>query len=279
MAGEWLGGAIGALGSLGGSALTAGLATDQAHEQRKFLRNMRKTAYQTTMKDMKKAGLNPILAYRSGPTPLGGSASIPNIPDFGSSAAQGARAGVDAVRGGKQGKHTSAMTDGARAAAARGWHDANAAELQVGLLAETMNDQREVWASNARKMTAEARLAEAKLPYAIAHEEVMDEWGSEIASARELAGVLHDWAPILGSVAGGALFGKMLGGKGGKLPKGPKGKVPNVPKGPKQPKGKWGLGKPEAIPKRVPRRGLREDEEALLNDYRGRPSPRRKYER
>lgn len=67
----------------GGASLAGGLyaqyATDerqkdaqafnaqQAANQMQFQKEMRNTAYQAAMKDMRKAGLNPILAYQKGP--------------------------------------------------------------------------------------------------------------------------------------------------------------------------------------------------------------------
>lgn len=55
---------------------------EQAQINRDFQERMRSTAYQATMEDMGKAGLNPILAYQKGPTssPSGATASTTFTP-------------------------------------------------------------------------------------------------------------------------------------------------------------------------------------------------------
>jgi len=53
------------------SIVGGAFAISAAKEQQDFIKKMRATAYQTTMEDMRKAGLNPILAYRQGPTTSG----------------------------------------------------------------------------------------------------------------------------------------------------------------------------------------------------------------
>lgn len=53
-----------------------------AKKQFKRTKYLRSTAYQATMKDMKKAGLNPILAYKQGAT-AAGAAQMAQVPDFG----------------------------------------------------------------------------------------------------------------------------------------------------------------------------------------------------
>lgn len=79
-----------AVGSItGGDILGAGLSflggerandasADQSAAQMAFQERMRATQYQTTMDDMKKAGLNPILAYKTGGagTPAGAAADM-----------------------------------------------------------------------------------------------------------------------------------------------------------------------------------------------------------
>lgn len=54
----------------------------EAQKNRDFQEKMRSTQYQTTMEDMRKAGLNPMLAYQQGGagTPTGATASQGSIP-------------------------------------------------------------------------------------------------------------------------------------------------------------------------------------------------------
>lgn len=68
-----------------------------AKDQRSWEEQMSATAYRRAMKDMKLAGLNPILAYQKGPasTPSGASASIGG-GDLGASVASGMQAGTAA---------------------------------------------------------------------------------------------------------------------------------------------------------------------------------------
>lgn len=88
--GSAIAGAFGAAGSAASSAM----AYYESREARKFAKEMRKTAYQTTVRDMRKAGLNPILAARIGPTPMPG---VPQAPQFGNAALSGMEAAGSAA--------------------------------------------------------------------------------------------------------------------------------------------------------------------------------------
>lgn len=57
-----------------GSAISAGVNSLEASRSRAFQREMRDTQYQAAMKDMRKAGLNPILAAKVGGSQSGGAA-------------------------------------------------------------------------------------------------------------------------------------------------------------------------------------------------------------
>lgn len=71
------------------------LSSKEAKKQRRFQERMAKTKYQYTMEDMRKAGLNPMLAYQqgAGATPPGAMAPV---PDFGAAAPRGVEAGAKA---------------------------------------------------------------------------------------------------------------------------------------------------------------------------------------
>lgn len=84
------GGFLGAAGSIASSAIAA----REAKKQRQWQERMSNTQYQRSMKDMREAGLNPMLAYKQGGagTPSGG---IGKTFDMGTAAMQGAKAGSD----------------------------------------------------------------------------------------------------------------------------------------------------------------------------------------
>lgn len=97
--GDWMSGTIAAAGTIAGSAITSAsnaalqdkankfnaeqaaigrdFASDEASKNRKWQQMMSSTAYQRAMDDLRKAGLNPMLAYMQGgaSTPGGGQAA------------------------------------------------------------------------------------------------------------------------------------------------------------------------------------------------------------
>ena len=99
--GSWIGKAAGALGggllgaasSIGGSFLENELAKGRTKDQYQYQKQLYENRYQWQMEDMRRAGLNPILSYKTGAGSAGGvGLSTPSVPDLGSSARQGARA-------------------------------------------------------------------------------------------------------------------------------------------------------------------------------------------
>lgn len=75
---------------LGGGLIQARMARKEAKRNRQFQERMSSTAYQRSMADMRKAGLNPILAYSQGgaSTPGGAQGQVPNLGEGASTALQ-----------------------------------------------------------------------------------------------------------------------------------------------------------------------------------------------
>lgn len=84
------------LGSVAGSILTGLFNQNSANQQMAFQKDMRSTQYQTATEDMKKAGLNPMLAFSQGGagTPSGASAQM---PDMGDSVSHGVSSAIQAA--------------------------------------------------------------------------------------------------------------------------------------------------------------------------------------
>jgi phenylalanyl-tRNA synthetase alpha subunit len=82
---------VGAAGALIGTSQSNKSSAKAADKQMDFQERLSNTAYQRAMKDMKKAGLNPLLAGKMGgaSTPMG---AMANIRDFGPAVGQGVSA-------------------------------------------------------------------------------------------------------------------------------------------------------------------------------------------
>lgn len=78
---------VGIAGGAANSAVQIKLAKEEAKRARRFAKKGQTTAYQRTVRDLRLAGLNPILATRTGPTRLGGASGGAVLPSISGDAA------------------------------------------------------------------------------------------------------------------------------------------------------------------------------------------------
>jgi hypothetical protein len=91
---------IGMAGSLAGSLFSAKQSQASADKQMAFQASQTGTGYQRAMADMKRAGLNPMLAAKLGAA-ASGSGAMASIPDYGQAIQRGASAAQSAASIGK----------------------------------------------------------------------------------------------------------------------------------------------------------------------------------
>lgn len=168
--GALLGGALGAIGSGVSSAFQA----REAKKDRSFQERMSSTAYQRSMADMRKAGLNPILAYQKGGASTPGGAQA-RIGDLG-------QAGVAGIASAVQLK--------------RAQHEINLLRMQR-LDTEASAQQR---LAQSRKTNIERRLLETELPSATAKQEFdKSKTGETLRKIRRIKDAVNPFSKALGN--------------------------------------------------------------------------------
>jgi len=206
------GAAFGAAAGLAGGITSAFLSAGQAKKQRDWQERMSNTAYQRQVKDLRAAGLNPILATRLGgaSTPGGG---IARMPDLGASITSGISAGSGAQT---QATQRDVNRQGIKESGAReGLY--NAQQMQSAATTGREVAQEAMLQNTARKEAALAKEAEYRLPAAKAQSDFdASEWGERLRILERISGPV---GTAIGTAAGLRFLLKGFGGNK-KLPKG-----------------------------------------------------------
>jgi len=187
--------AAGLLGglSLAGSGMSAGVSAVNTNQAWKRQKKVMKRQIQWRVKDLRKAGLNPVLAAGAG---LGGggapSVATPMTPDFGQALSSGARAGLEAARNKSVVKNTLAQAGAATAQANA--QNAVADRQRVGIETERAQQSQlraaaESQAANAEATRVNAELMRARMPEAKAIGDLWNgTWTGPIMQFRHMLG-------------------------------------------------------------------------------------------
>ena len=120
---------VGAVGDIAGGALGWASAKDLQGDQAAFSEGMYKNRYQLTMKDLRKAGLNPILAGSLvGPAPAAPTSGGVNFGQPGTSAVSAYKRGQESRLIQQKIQESKALTSKMNEEATRAFHEANIAE-------------------------------------------------------------------------------------------------------------------------------------------------------
>lgn len=128
--------AVPALASAASGLVNNFMAQDRQDSANAFSAQQYSTRYQTTVNDMKAAGLNPMLAYQgiSGSAPSGGIASSSGMPDIGSTMTQAKMASAQVANIAADTENKKAQADLIAGQAAQAWATAGQANANVGLI-------------------------------------------------------------------------------------------------------------------------------------------------
>lgn len=133
------------VGSLGGSLLSGLLnnsaASSRQEDAQAFSAGQYATRYQTTVKDLQAAGLNPMLAYTqgAGSAPGSSAASSAGFPDFGAAINQAKMNSAQIANIHADTANKAAQADLIAGQAAQAWASAGQSNANVGLINETVN--------------------------------------------------------------------------------------------------------------------------------------------
>ena len=180
---DLLGGLLGA----GGDIATSAMQMEIAQKQMDFQERMSNTAYQRSMKDMREAGLNPILAGK-----LGGASTPPGAAR---------EVGLDlnrAVMTARQEKKIKEETELVK-------HNTYESEMRQWLLGEQI--VRESYSAKSEKLRAQ--MLEDQLPKSKLDREFWGgEWGKTLRDAQRVMGVVDPVVSGISRGAGAALLRK-----------------------------------------------------------------------